>query len=538
VEGILLTLIEPGRAPTVRGNRSGEALDTAVAELSNRFDLNWTGLQQAGRKQLPDGSTLIFVTLDPTAPLWIYDYNNRGAAGAAQSSIYNWQNIELSGQASSIGGFFGCDPFTVTRVRPYGAVPDPSSQWQPHDGFLSSRHSKGGDKFYMLINAPPGNTDAANSQVHVVVGLGAGSTNPNVIANDWIVVELWDANDDEEFLASKFIYQVTAADIIAAAVVFAFIVGRTSFYGLAVAYNPVEANTTPAELVFSVAQLETCAMMTVHQLPSYEAFNQIVSRIRVLGSALDIINQINKASRGGSILVSQLGSDVPMLNCLQLGLDPVTWLGSTRRVEPRDFAEGAYGFVKPQSDQYLTFKHPYLLRVGPAGNGGSSFIEGSRSPILLPDGYVAFAITAKDTTTGVGDQTLTITTRGQVTLDYRAAVEFDSEVDWFAFRRTDATDLEWELALEALIDLNQWCGRVVVWFRHSHPHWYDDPDWGKIWEIIKKGAHVGAKIAALIPHPYAQGIARGTETVLNVVEGMDRPYVNRTPSARPIGFGL
>jgi hypothetical protein len=440
VESILLTLIEPGRAPTVRGNQAGESGTTAVAEPTVRLNLNWTGSQPSGRGQLPDATSLIFITLDPTACFWIYDYNNRGAAGAAQTSKYTWQVI---GVDNVIGTLFAAPAFTTTQHRPLRAQQASDSEWAPHDQYLLARHGRGGSKFYMLLNAPKGNTDINVSQIAVLM---KASDNSTWQAGDIIFTTLYDGNDENEFAVSTFGTTIVdpANDIL-----INIAIPRTSFYRIETAWQPVTSKT--AFLFLSIESIEACAMMTVHTLPEYDMFSQAVTRIRVLGSAMDVINQINKSSRGGSVVVTQFGSSYPMLSALQEGLNPVDWVGATRRVEPRDFAEGCYAYCKPQGEHYLDFSQPYMLKTTNTANP----IEGSRCPMMLPQGFVVFALSCPDIVSGVGANALTITSRGQVTLDYRAAIEFDSESEWFAFRRSMATDQEWELALEAIVDLEQ-----------------------------------------------------------------------------------
>lgn len=472
VMAILLSLIECGRVPVIRYNSEGEATTSATASPPIQFSLPWTG---AGNNlSLPQGQSLIMVSRDPTLPIMFYDYNNLGAAGAAQTAVYTWQSS--NGQP-----LFLVAANQAQNLTPCWATPA-SGGYSPHGLFLASRTY--GDRTYMQMDAPPQNTNAALSKFDVTV--------PNQVTlkvGDIIQAAVYRLAEGADILLQQTEFTVAANGT--GGVLPDLIPEYTDLYRVRINYTPAAGNTA-LNVSVQCAQTWACGTLCCQQLPQVSSVWGQLNRLRILGANVDVINNTPSQFRGGSVVAAQVPAGTSPYLTVQGIQDPYAYVSTVRQMSPRDFGLGYFGFVKPDGDESFAWQRPYKFDA----NNNVLF---NRSKAEMFAGYLMIAISAPDLVSG----TSTTTTRGQVTLNFNFSVEIDSKFGWFGYDKAIASEEEWEIAEEAMTVIPQ--------------HW-DDPDWGKIWGWIKSAGRIGGSILSLIPDPRAQTIGRATTGIVNVLD--------------------
>lgn len=475
VVAILLSLIECGRAAAVRYNEEGEAIQTAKASPGIKFSLPWTGT--GVNMSVPQGQTVVILTRDPMNCMMYYDYNNGGAAGAAQVGNYSWQSI------------VGSNAFTILSantniLRPVWAINTPVGGSKAFHG-TNLMAKTFGDRTYIQCDAPPQNTDAAVSKVVVAIPGGQATLQ----AGDIFEIGFFRLAEGADLLVSSVVFTLanTNAQNLAT-----FVVPYTDKYRVQMNWTSLNAGFTQATV--TVTQTWACGTLCCNVLPQLQTIWTNLSRVRIIGASVDIVNQTPNQFRGGSVVATQLSAGTTEYYALQGAIDPYAYISSLRNVEAVDMAKGRFGFLKPDGSQSLSWKKPLYF-------DGSGNITQQRSPALIEHGFCYFAVSAPDLVSG----TTTTTTRGQVTLDFNFSIEVDSKFNWLDYGDSAATPEEWEAAEKAIAHI---------------PQFWEDPDWGKIWSTIKSAARIGANILGVIPDPRAQAISRGTNKVVNVLDAL------------------
>lgn len=475
VVAILLSLIECGRVPTIRRSGEGEAIQTATASPRVKFTLPWTG--SGNSLSIPQGQSLVYLSRDPTNCMMYYDYNNGGAAGVAQQAVYNWTSSFSSGTGNNF-------TFTVGNNQEYNIRPCWAyyASGKPFHGFrLFSRTF--GDRTYVQCDAPPANNDNSISKLVFTANDNAG-----LKVGDVFNVSLYRLAEgvDQLIATGEFTVAVagTGGNVTLA-------IPYTDKYRLTCNFSSLDDSLLSTTI--SVTQTWSCGTLCCNPLPKLDTIWQNLNRLRILGANVDVINQTPNQFRGGNVVATQFAAGTSEYVVLQ-GVDPYAYVSGIRGVESRDFAKGNFSVLKPDGDTAFDWRKPFYF-------DGSGSIVFARGEAFIKNGFVAIAISAPDLVTG----NTTTTTRGQVTLDFGFSVEIDSQYDWLEFNASRANDLEWERAEEIMAQFPA--------------HW-DDPDWGKIFSVIKSGVRIGANILNVIPHPTAQAIGRGTNKIVDVLNAL------------------
>lgn len=472
VVAIVLSLIECGRAASARYNEEGEAIQTAKASPGIKFSLPWTGT--GVNMSLPQGQTVVILTRDPMNCMMYYDYNNGGAGGIAQVGNYAWQSIVGSNAFAILAA-------NTNVLRPVWAINAPSAGSKAFHG-TNLMAKTFGDRTYIQCDAPPQNADPAISKV--VVAIPGGQANLQV--GDIFEIGFFRLAEGADLLvdAQTFTLANTNAQNIAT-----FVVPYTDKYRVQLNWTSLNGGFTQA--VVTVTQTWACGTLCCNVLPQLQTIWTNLSRVRILGANVDIINQTPNQFRGGSVVAAQLAAGTTEYYALQGSVDPYAYISSLRNVEAVDMAKGRFGYLKPDGAKSLAWKKPLFF-------DGAGNITQQRSPALIEHGFVMFAVSAPDLVSGA----TTTTTRGQVTLDFNFSIEIDSKFNWLDYANPVATPEEWEAAEKAMAHI---------------PQFWEDPDWGKIWSTIKSAAKIGANILGVIPDPRAQAISRGTNKVVDVL---------------------
>lgn len=470
VVAILLSLIECGRVPTMRFNAEGEAIQTSKASPSIRFTLPWTGAGNA--MSLPQGQTLVYLTRDPTNCMMYYDYNNGGAAGVAQTGAYQWAS------SSNVPDFTLLSANT-NILRPLWAINN-ASQKAFHGTKLYSKTF--GDRVYMHCDAPPNNAVAATS--NVTVSLPGGQ--PGVQVGDIFELGFFRFAEGIDILVSSVV--VTLAGV-GAQNLAVFVVPFTDKYRVQLNWTSLNAGFTTCNV--RVQQNWACGTLCCNALPQLETIWQNLQRVRILGANIDMINVTPEQYRGGSVVPTQLAAGTTEYYPLQGQIDPFAWIGAMRGVESRDMGKGVFTFIKPDGGTAFGWKRPFTF-------DGSGNVVWAKGPALIENGFIAIAVSAPDLVAGGS----TTTTRGQVTLDFRFSVEIDSKFNWLDFGSPVASIEDWDAAEKAIAHI---------------PQFWDDPNWGKIWQAIKGGARIASNILSVIPDPRAQAIGRVGNQIVDVL---------------------
>lgn len=116
-EAICASLALPDELPPVRVSDTYTCNPTALAKVNSDIKINWTG---ASTGVVPEDDILAFMFRDPLRWLVIYDPNISG-----QTYRYNW--VQFPGFGTFSGGSDSEWPINVSA-----AIPDITSQWQPH----------------------------------------------------------------------------------------------------------------------------------------------------------------------------------------------------------------------------------------------------------------------------------------------------------------------------------------------------------------------------------------------------------------------
>lgn len=475
VLAIILSIVEAGRVPVVRVNDEGGAIETATARPRMVITLPWTG---AGNlMSLPQGQTVIFITRDPTCPLLYYDYNNGGGAGAAQNATYHW--VAYNDKNGPVNVFTVGEEL-MTPLTPMGAVYVSGKAF--HTNWLFSKVY--GDRYYMHCDAPPTNNQVAISGLVVIM------QGTNKLAGDQLIVSMYRLAEGADVLVYSVIFSSTGAGPEPAA---SFAIPLTDKYRLSCKYAPVGGNPGTSIDVL-VQQSWACGTLCHVPIPQLQTIWQQLNRIRMIGVAIDVVNNTPEQFRGGSVIATQLSAGTSEYQALQGSIDPYAYMSNLRGVEPADFKLGRYTFIKPDGENALEWKRPFRF-------DSNGVVGAVRMPAMQADGFVMLSVSAPDLVSG----TSTTTTRGQVTLDVRMSIEIDTQFTWMETLFSRATAEEWDLAEAALSTVSQ--------------NW-DDPNWGKIWGAIKSGLRIGGSIASVIPHPVAQRIGRGTTMVADTLDSL------------------
>lgn len=475
VLAIILSIVEAGRVPVVRVNDEGGAIETATARPRSVITLPWTG---AGNlMSLPQGQTVIFITRDPTCPLMYYDYNNGGNAGAAQSAVYLWVAYnDKNGPVNT----FTCGEATTTPLTPMGMVYNSGKAF--HTQWLFAKVY--GDRYYVHADAPPTNNQTAISALTIVMS-GSGK-----LASDVLVTNIYRLAEGADVNVFSFVFASTGTGSEVAAT---FAVPLTDKYRIVCRYEPAVGNPSTSINV-QVQQSWACGTLCHVPIPQLQTIWQQLQRVRMIGVAIDVVNQTPDQFRGGSVIATQLSGGTSEYQSLQGSVDPYAYMSNLRGVEPADFKMGRYTFIKPDGDTALAWKRPFRF-------DSNGIVGAVRMPAMQEDGFVMLAVSAPDLVSGAS----TTTTRGQVTLDVRMSIEIDTQFTWMETLFSRATAEEWDIAEAALSNVSQ--------------NW-DDPNWGKIWSAIKGGLRIGGQIASVIPHPVTQRIGRGVTMVADTLDSL------------------
>ena len=269
VMAILLNLIECARVPVVRCNDGGEGVTSAVASPQVLLSLPWTGT--GNNMSLPQGQTIIMLTRDPTCPMMFYDYNNLGAAGAAQQAVYNWN-------ATNSSQLFPVPASQAVNLTPCWAVP--LGAYQPHGNILPARTY--GDRVYMQADAPPGNLLTAVSSIGVIVPNQAG-----LAVGDVIEAAIFRLSEGVDSLVTQVSFTIAVVGV--GGNLPLVLVPFTDAYRVRVNYTPAAGNVN-LQITVQVQQKWSCGTLCCRQLPQVDTIWGQLNRFRVLGANMDIIN--------------------------------------------------------------------------------------------------------------------------------------------------------------------------------------------------------------------------------------------------------
>jgi hypothetical protein len=337
----------------------------------------------------------------------------------------------------------------------------------------------------MHTDAPPNNNSSAISEL--TFNLTAG----NQVNTETLTVNVYRLAQGQDVWIAGAEYTILSG----AAVndFFSCAIPYTDKYRAVVTYSGVAASAT--YVTVTVSQTWNCGTLRHNALPQISSIQTNLQRVRIMGSAVDIINQTPDQFRGGSVVGCQLPAGTSEYQVLQQsgGASPYSYVANIRGVETRDMKDGMYAYLKPDGETAFKWQTPFSF--DPTG----ALIQYAKMPAIQQSGFVMVAMSAPDLVTAAS----TTTTRGQVTLDARFSVEIDSQFNWFDFDESRASPDEWDRAEEILAVVEQF---------------WEDPNWAKIWAVIKGGARIGANILSAIPHPTAQAIGRGTNAVVNVLD--------------------
>lgn len=475
VLAIILSIVEAGRVPVIRFNSEGGAIETATARPRSVITLPWTG---AGNlMSLPQGQTVIFITRDPTCPLMYYDYNNGGGGGAAEGATYLW--IAYNDKSGPVNTFTVGEA-TTTPLTPMGAFYSSGKAF--HTNWLFAKVY--GDRYYVHCDAPPTNDQSSISALTIAMS-GAGKQ-----ASDVLVVTIYRLAEGADVNVFNAVFSSTGVGPETAAI---FAVPLTDKYRIVCRYEPAPGNPS-VSITVQVQQSWACGTLCHVPIPQLQTIWMQLNRLRMIGVAIDVVNQTPEQFRGGSVIATQLSAGTSEYQALQGSVDPYAYMSNLRGVEPADFKMGRYTFIKPDGDGSLEWKRPFRF-------DSNGVVGAIRMPALQADGFVMLAVSAPDLVSGAS----TTTTRGQVTLDVRMSIEIDTQFTWMETLFSRATAEEWDIAEAALSTVSQ--------------NW-DDPNWGKIWNAIKSGLRIGGQIASVIPHPVTQRIGRGVTTVADTLDAL------------------
>lgn len=452
----------PVDTPVVRMRDQYTATDTATAQPFLRPVLPWATpipAASAGSRGLPPDTSLVVVTGDPLCSL-IYEDKNSALTG----TTYRWMWGRAAGANTPS---FAVQPGATFEPDLMGAFNIAGQAF--HSANLWSRRFKG--KNWVWVDGP--NTPNAANIIQIVTGTTA------IAATDLIAVTIFRLNEGDEIRVSTLVLPATPPNTQAASLQ----IPARDYYRVEV-MDAIQSTTASIDLIIQHAN--ACAMFVHRALPDIDDHSDEVTRIHMLGSAVQLMNTANEEFRGGSWVADQVEPSTVWTAYARPTLsDGFSVISGQRGQKIRQLATGGYGFLKPVEEDDFNYVDPFRFDVN-----GDVCHRGNFDSDERP--FIIFMLKAGGTTDATDPSR-------SIQLFFNYNVEYETKDSWTAVAPASVSTAEASKAIAIIATMEQF---------------YENPiHWDRILSTIGKVARLAAPLLALIPHPYAKAAAAGASAV-------------------------
>jgi len=429
------------------------ATQSAVAQPFSRPVLDWgtpIPIANVGDRALAPDTSMLVLTGDPLAAQ-IYEAKNAARA----TSTYQWVFGRAAGTNQASFGFERGDSFEPDVM---GAVNTAGVQW--HDNFLWARKLKG--KNYVWVDA--GNVASANSVLTI-----ANGANP-IAATDLVSLTFFRFNQGDEQRVATILLPATAGGAVAATLQ----VPARDYYRFTI--TCLQQSTTATPFALAINQTWSTATFIHKALPGIDQRSDSITRLRILGAALRLMNVASEQYIAGSVVADQVEPSTCWSTYATAGVDPFALIASQRGQDIRDFKKGIYGFLKPVEED--DFQYLDIFRFD---NTGAVTHRGDYNSDERP--YVIMVPRSGGVADGFDPSRST-------QVFYNFSVEYETKDIWTSVESSFMLPEETSKAVQVIASMEQF---------------YENPvHWDKILRTIGSLARLAAPILSAIPHPYAK----------------------------------
>lgn len=456
----------PVDSPVVRMRDQYTSTDTAVAQPFERPVLPWSTpipAASVGKRCFAPDTSMVLCTRDPLCAYIFEDKNP-----ALDTSQYAW----------SFGRSAGANVASVTVQPGETVTPDiMGAQHQAgrafHGDFLWARRFNGKN----MLWADAGNVPDAQNNINIVADTA-------IAAGDVITVTFYRLNEGDETRVTSVRLAAVAAGGLAGTIQ----IPARDYFWVTVTSDANSATAGGISVVFVTNN--QCAMLCHKPLPDIDDHSGEVTRIHMLGCAIQCMNTANVENRGGSVVADQVEPSTVWTAYARPTLsDGFTVISGQRGQKIRDLATGIYGFLKPVEEDDFNYLDCFRFDIN-----GNVTHRGKYDSDDTP--YIIFMLRSGGTT-DAADVSRSI----QLYANYN--VEYETKDSWTSVAPAPISTAEAGKAIAVIATMEQF---------------YENPiHWDKILSTIGKVARLAAPLLALIPHPYAKAAAAGAAAVGSVL---------------------